>query len=203
MVCLCLQGCVCAFPQSKREREESRVRSGSQRRCTKHPLRSRCGDCNIRRRSSSSVRGPGKLFSEVYTPSRVIFVQQEKSRGNGSVRGIYARDSCLFLFSANSFAYQKGKGTLKALQKIKEYVNDGNVYVGKIDIKDYFENINHSILMSKLRKYQIEDKVLFLINKFIQCRVEDNFITREKTNGILQGCPLSSLLCNIYLTYMI
>ena len=102
-------------------------------------------------------------------------------------------------FSDNSFAYQKGKGTLKALQKIKEYVNDGNVYVGKIDIKDYFENINHSILMSKLRKYQIEDNVLFLINKFIQCRVEDNFITREKTNGILQGCPLSSLLCNIYL----
>lgn len=102
-------------------------------------------------------------------------------------------------FSANSFAYQKGKGTLKELQKIKEYVNDGNVYVGKIDIKDYFENINHSILMSKLRKYQIEDKVLFLINKFIQCRVEDNFITREKTNGILQGCSLSSLLCNIYL----
>ena len=101
-------------------------------------------------------------------------------------------------FSDNSFAYQKGKGTLKALQKIKEYVNDGNVYAGKIDIKDYFENINHSILMSKLRKYQIEDKVLFLINKFIQCRVEDNFITREKTNGILQGCPLSSLLCNIY-----
>ena len=102
-------------------------------------------------------------------------------------------------FSDNSFAYQKGKGTLKALQKIKEYVNDGNVYVGKIDIKDYFENINHSILMSKLRKYQIEDNVLFLINKFIQCRVEDNFITSEKTNGILQGCPLSSLLCNIYL----
>ena len=102
-------------------------------------------------------------------------------------------------FSKNSFAYQKGKGTTKAIIKIKQYVENGSLLVGKIDIKDYFDSINHEKLLGILKDFKIENNIIELINKFIKCRVNYDFSTYTKTNGIIQGNPLSSILSNMYL----
>ena len=102
-------------------------------------------------------------------------------------------------FSKNSFAYQKGKGTTQAIIKIKQYVENGNLLVGKIDIKDYFENINHELLFTILKDFNIESNVIELIKKFIKCRVDYKFSTYTKTKGIIQGNPLSTILSNMYL----
>lgn len=102
-------------------------------------------------------------------------------------------------FSKNSFAYQKGKGTTKAIIKIKQYVENGSLLVGKIDIKDYFDSINHEKLLGILKDFKIENNIIELINKFIKCRVNHDFSTYTKTNGIIQGNPLSSILSNMYL----
>ena len=102
-------------------------------------------------------------------------------------------------FSKNSFAYQKGKGTTQAIIKIKQYVENGNLLVGKIDIKDYFENINHELLFTILKDFNIESNVIELIKKFIKCRVDYKFSTYTKTKGIIQGNPLSTILSNKYL----
>ena len=61
-------------------------------------------------------------------------------------------------FSKKSFAYQKGKGTTQAIIKIKQYVENGNLLVGKIDIKDYFKNINHELLFTILKDFNIRCK---------------------------------------------
>lgn len=102
-------------------------------------------------------------------------------------------------FSKKSFAYQKGKGTTQAIIKIKQYVENGNLLVGKIDIKDYFENINHELLFTILKDFNIESNVIELIKKFIKCRVDYKFSTYTKTKGIIQGNPLSTILSNMYL----
>ena len=102
-------------------------------------------------------------------------------------------------FSKKSFAYQKGKGTTQAIIKIKQYVENGNLLVGKIDIKDYFENVNHELLFTILKDFNIESNVIELIKKFIKCRVDYKFSTYTKTKGIIQGNPLSTILSNMYL----
>ncbi len=102
-------------------------------------------------------------------------------------------------FSENSFAYQKGKGTTQAVNRIKKYVEEGNTIVGKIDIKDYFDSINNEKLLKELANLNLEEKILKLINKFLNVKVEYKFSTYTKNKGILQGNPLSTILSNIYL----
>ena len=102
-------------------------------------------------------------------------------------------------FSENSFAYQKGKGTTQAILKIKKLVEEGKEIVGKIDIKDYFDTINHEKLLKMMQDVKIERRVIELINKFIKCKVDYQYSTYTKTQGIIQGSPLSAILSNIYL----
>lgn len=102
-------------------------------------------------------------------------------------------------FSENSFAYQKGKGTTQAILKINKLVEEGNEIVGKIDIKDYFDTINHEKLLKMMQDVKIERRVIELINKFIKCKVDYQYSTYTKTQGIIQGSPLSAILSNIYL----
>lgn len=102
-------------------------------------------------------------------------------------------------FSENSFAYQKGKGTTQAILKIKKLVEEGNEIVGKIDIKDYFDTINHEKLLKMMQDVKIERRVIELINKFIKCKVDYQYSTYTKTQGIIQGSTLSAILSNIYL----
>lgn len=101
--------------------------------------------------------------------------------------------------SEKSFAYKKGKGTIDEIKMIKKYVEDGNTIVCQIDIKDYFNNINHNKLLNELKKYNIENIVIKLIEKYLKCEIEHELVTSIKNKGILQGNPISPVLSNIYL----
>lgn len=66
------------------------------------------------------------------------------------------------------------------------------------DIKGYFDNIDHNIMIDKLYKIGVQDKrVLMLIKKIMKAGVAGE--NHENNIGIPQGSPLSPLLANIYL----
>lgn len=69
----------------------------------------------------------------------------------------------------------------------------------EVDIHDYFDNINHQILLEKLHRYISDEKVMHLLDVYLKCTVVDDHITFQKEEGILQGGPLSPLLSNFYL----
>lgn len=103
-------------------------------------------------------------------------------------------------FSGYSFAYQMGKGVEQAIRCSAEYIEKGYEYIVKIDIEDFFDNINHEILLNYLR-IQIKDSILYeLLEKYISCDIEKDCRLQKKTCGILQGSPISPLLSNLYLT---
>lgn len=76
-------------------------------------------------------------------------------------------------FIYDSHANQKGKGTLRALERFdtfKRKVSKNNIkecYVLKADIKHYFEEINHEILLKIIRKRINDEKVIELIQKIL------------------------------------
>jgi len=105
-------------------------------------------------------------------------------------------------FSDTSYAYRPEKSTLKAINKVSHFINQKNLTILKTDIENYFETIDHNILL-KILDREIKDKSLIrLISLFIQVGgfKEQNY--DEHLSGVYQGDILSPLLSNIYLNEM-
>lgn len=103
-------------------------------------------------------------------------------------------------FSKYSFAYQQGKGVDSAVMSSAAYIQMGKEYVIEIDIKDFFDSIDHEYLLSKIKCLLADSALYNLLVKYIACRVETDCLIQTKTSGLLQGSSLSPLLSNLYLT---
>lgn len=105
-------------------------------------------------------------------------------------------------FSDNSFGFRKGRNTHQAIEKAKEYYQEGYRVVVDCDLKSYFDTIHHQRIRAYL-EYFISDKtVLKLIWKFLRSGILDKDIYIETTKGAPQGGPLSPILANVYLNML-
>lgn len=102
-------------------------------------------------------------------------------------------------FSEYSFAYQRGKGSSEAVKYAAEYMEAGYEWVVEVDVRDFFDRINHLLLLKILRENLMDDALYTLVEKYIVCRVESDYQVIQKNIGISQGSPLSPLLSNLYL----
>ncbi len=100
-----------------------------------------------------------------------------------------------------SYAYRKNKGVLDAINACLNYINNGYKYIIKIDVKDFFDEIDHNTLKEKLGEYIDNENLIKLLEKYMKLNVK---IIGENRNfkikkGIAQGSSLSPLFSNIYL----
>ncbi len=103
-------------------------------------------------------------------------------------------------FIHDSYANRKGKGTLKAIKRFEEFKqkasqnNTRNCYILKADIKHYFDNVDHNILITLLQR-KIKDKKLINLIRIIL----SNHQTRNRRKGMPLGNFTSQFFANIYL----
>ncbi|MBU4352297.1 MAG: hypothetical protein KJ939_04405 [Nanoarchaeota archaeon] len=103
------------------------------------------------------------------------------------------------LFIYDSYANRKGKGTLKAIQRFEFFLkklsknNTSQVFILKSDIRHYFDEVDHSILLKIIGKRINDPKVLWLIR-----RVLSNYSTSEE-KGMPLGNLTSQFFANVYL----
>ncbi|HID56041.1 TPA: group II intron reverse transcriptase/maturase [Candidatus Poribacteria bacterium] len=103
-------------------------------------------------------------------------------------------------FLESSFAYRPHKGALKAVRLVQELIQAGYHWVLRTDIDDFFDTIDHEILMRMVSERVKEPEILDLIETMLKVEVFDNMSFRECEVGVIQGSGLSPLLANIYLT---
>lgn len=102
-------------------------------------------------------------------------------------------------FSESSFGFRPRRSAVQAVKKAKEYVAGGYGYVVDIDLENFFNTVNHDILMGIMRSRIADVRVVKLIRKYLATGVLVGGVTTPTEKGTPQGGPLSPLLSNILL----
>lgn len=123
---------------------------------------------------------------------------------NHCLNDIYERQ-----FSSSSFAYRPKLGPKPATLAVRSFVENGVSFFLFGDIKDFFDQIDHALLLHKLRKDIPDERLIRLIYRYLRtpavpnelleyARDRSRFPVNEK--GVPQGGALSGMLSNIFLT---
>ena len=100
-----------------------------------------------------------------------------------------------------SYAYRKGRGPQKAIRRLEYYLKYSDVqWAIRCDIDDFFDTVNHDLLIDEVSKKIHDKKILNLIRLWLKAGLlgpRGEFY--ETTEGIAQGAIISPLLANIYL----
>ncbi len=112
------------------------------------------------------------------------------------ILGIFEPD-----FISDSYASRLNKGSYKALGAFQYFIklnhySQKTCFVLKCDVKKYFDNISHEILLRLIKERVVDDKVFFIIQKII----------KSYSSGDNRGIPLgnitSQIFANIYLNQL-
>lgn len=101
-------------------------------------------------------------------------------------------------FHNHSYGFRPNRSTHHAVSRMVTLINFGrNYYCVDIDIKGFFDNVNHGKLLKQMWYLGIRDKrLLSIISKLLKCEIEGEGIPNK---GTPQGGILSPLLSNIVL----
>jgi RNA-directed DNA polymerase len=105
-------------------------------------------------------------------------------------------------FSESSYGFRAKRSAHQALKRASEYVAEGRTTVVDIDLKTFFDVVNHDRLMYRLTETIGDKTLLKLIRKYLQSGILTDGVVSQRSEGTPQGSPLSPLLSNIILDEM-
>ena len=155
-----------------------------------------------------------KVRSGKYLPQPILGVEIPKGNGKTRLPGVpTVTDRLLqqavlqainarfeFEFSESSFGFRPNRNVGQAVLKAQGYINEGFQHIVDIDLKTFFDEVDHCYLLQLLyRKIKCRE-TLRLIRKWLRPPILINGKLVKRRKGVPQGgSPLSPLLSNIML----
>lgn len=156
-----------------------------------------------------------RLASGSYFPSAVKRVEIPKGDGRMRPLGIptisdriaqmvvkkYLEPRMEKLFHSDSYGYRPGRSAHDALAKARVRCWRSN-WVLDMDIKGFFDNIDHNLMMKAVTKHAGEKWCQIYIERWLKASIvsPDGHVT-DPLKGTPQGGVISPLLANLYLHY--
>lgn len=154
------------------------------------------------------------ILSHTYVPKPIKGVEIPKSNGKTRLLGVptvvdrwlqQAVNQVLmtkfeFTFEEYSYGFRPEKNIHKALNQSMRYINDdGYQDIVDIDLKGFFDEVDHSILLQFIYQRVKCPTTLRLIRKWLRAPILIKGRLHKRRKGVPQGSPISPLLSNILL----
>jgi group II intron reverse transcriptase/maturase len=106
------------------------------------------------------------------------------------------------LFHDQSYGFRPKRSCHDALRTVDELHKAGYRFCLDADIKGFFDEIPHNVIMTGLRNVVADGNILNLIERLLSAGVMEEGVTYPTTVGTPQGGVLSPLLANIALNFL-
>lgn len=153
------------------------------------------------------------LLAGTYVPKAVKRVEIPKPGGGKRKLGVptildrFIQQAALHVltpifepgFSPHSYGFRPGRSAHEAVRQAQRYQEEGKRIVVDIDLESFFDEVNHDLLMGRIRRRVRDKRMLKLIRAFLRSGVMEGGLMQSTDKGTPQGGPLSPLLSNILL----
>ena len=107
------------------------------------------------------------------------------------------------IFHPNSYGYRPGKSAHEAIGQARQRCWRFD-WVLDLDVKGFFDNIPHELLLSAVRKHVPQKWGQLYIERWLKAPMQDrDGKLKERPKGTPQGGVISPVLANLYLHYAI
>lgn len=165
-----------------------------------------------------TLQANGKRYIEqiecgVYQPSPILGVEIPKSNGKTRLLGIPTATDRVFQqalhqvlqpifeveFQQHSYGFRPKRNAGQAIAQSLKYINSAYRYIIDIDLKSFFDEVEHYVLLELIYRKVKCKQTLKLLRSFLRAPILINGKLQKRTKGVPQGSPLSPLLSNILL----
>ena len=105
-------------------------------------------------------------------------------------------------FHNSSHGFRRHRSCHTAIKELLQYHKEGYKVVVDADIKGFFDNIPHKLIMAMVEREISDGNILNTVKKFLRSRVMEEGQIKLTRKGTPQGGVISPLLANIVLNHL-